>query len=618
MKPRHTATILIILLLLLLKAAVITPAIFCLLVVVLMLVSLVVEAFPPELSLGISLGVLFTGSFIDGGENGFLRSEQAFKGFSDGAVITVAVLFIVAAGVRSSGIFDVLAQKTLGESKNVSTAILKMAAPLSGLSAFFNNTPIVAIFMPIVKEWANKHNISPSKLLIPLSYLTAFGGICTLIGTSTNLVIQGLFVGKGYEGFGLFEFAIVALPCGLVSILYLAFIGSRLLPSKEDTLTEASSNIKKYLIQMNVEPGGPLEGKSVHEAGLRDLEDLFMIEIQRKGKVIAPIKREMVLNADDTLVFSTAQQRIMELHRIDGLSIAASCENFELADLSNLIEVVVAPNSGMRGKTIDEVYFNRKYDATVLALHRDGHQIMEKMSSTPLKRGDTLLLLAGFGFKKIWKNSSDFLSVTKVEDENGHQINRSPLFCLFTVALMVILPALNIMPILYTSIIAAALLILYQYLPMRNAFNNVDWNVIIVIACSFGISAALKGSGASDMVSQVFTVSSPLVALIGIYIVTNLLTELITNNAAAALMFEIALSTAAEFKMDPTPFVVTLAIAASASFATPIGYQTNTIVYGPGGYKYTDYLKVGLPINIIYLIGTIIIVPLVWSFSRTA
>ncbi|MCH2208423.1 MAG: SLC13 family permease [Lentisphaerales bacterium] len=616
MKLRYTASILIVLLLLLIKAAIISPAIFCLLVVVLMLASLVSEAFPPELSMGISLGVLLTGSFIHGGENGFLNNSNAFSGFSNEAVITVAVLFIVAAAVRSSGIFDVLAQKTLGESQNVSTAILRMAAPLGGLSALFNNTPIVAIFMPIVKEWANKHNISPSKLLIPLSYLTAFGGICTLIGTSTNLVIQGLFVEKGYQGFGLFEFAKVALPCGLISILYLAFIGSKILPAKEDTLSEASSNIKKYLIQMNVEATGPLVGKSVHEAGLRDLEDLFLIEIQRKGKVIAPIKREMILEEKDELVFSSAQQRIMDLHRVEGLSIATSCDHFELGALSNLIEVVVAPNSAMRGKTIDEVYFNRKYDATVLTLHRDGHQIMEKMSSTPLKKGDTLLLLAGFGFKKIWKDSKDFLSVTKIEEENEHEINSSPALCIATVAFMVGLPAFGIMPIMYTSIIAAAILVLYQYLPLRNAFSNVDWNVIIVIACSFGISKALAASGASGMVSQLFTtLSSPLLALIGIYIVTNILTELITNNAAAILMFEIALATAEKFIMDPTPFVISLAIAASASFATPIGYQTNTIVYGPGGYKYTDYIKVGLPINIIYLIGTAILVPLIWPLA---
>jgi di/tricarboxylate transporter len=612
MKLRYTATLLIILLLVLLKLAIISPAIFCLLVVALMLTSLVSEAFPPELAMGVSLGVLLTGSFILG-EDSFIKSKEAFSGFSNDAVITVAVLFIVAAGVRSSGIFDVLAQKTLGEGNKVSTAILRMAVPLGGLSAFFNNTPIVSIFMPIVKDWANKHGISPSKLLIPLSYLTAFGGICTLIGTSTNLVIQGLYIGEGYEGFGLFEFAIVALPCALVSILYLAFIGSKILPSKEDTLTEASSNIKKYLLQMNVEPNGCLVGKSVHEAGLRDLDDLFLIEVQRDGKIIAPIKREMILEENDELVFSSAQQKIIHLHRVEGLSNATICDHFELGALSNLIEVVVAPNSAMRGKTIDEVWFNRKYDATVLALHRDGHQIVEKMSSTPLKRGDTLLLLAGFGFKKIWKDSKDFLSVTKVEDENEEEVNSKPLFCIFTIGLMVLLPALNIMPILYTSIIAAAALIIYQYLPMRNAFSHIDWNVIIVIACSFGLSAALKNSGASKMVSQIFTTSSPLIALIGIYIITNILTELITNNAAAALMFEIALETAGKFDLNPAPFVIALAIAASASFATPIGYQTNTIVYGPGGYKYTDYLKVGLPINIIYLIGTIILVPLFWT-----
>ncbi|MCM8530840.1 MAG: SLC13 family permease, partial [Lentisphaeraceae bacterium] len=364
-KSKYIATVIIIALLVLVKTAIISPAIFCILVVVLMLGTLVSETLPPEIAMSLSLGVILIGSFSLGDQS-FLTSKQAFSGFSHDAVITIAVLFIVAAAVRNAGIFDSLAERTLGEGKKVSSAILRMALPLGGLSAFFNNTPIVSIFMPIVKDWANKNGISPSKLLIPLSYLTAFGGICTLIGTSTNLVVDGLYREQvsTFQGFGLFEFAIVGLPCALVSIIYLAFIGSRILPSKEDTLSETSSNIRKYLIQMSVEKDNKLSGKSIHASGLRDLEDLFLIEIQRKGKIIAPIRREMILEEDDILVFSSSQERIIDLHRIDGLSNPSMCENLALGDLSNLIEVVVAPTSALTGTTIDDVWFNRKYDAT--------------------------------------------------------------------------------------------------------------------------------------------------------------------------------------------------------------------------------------------------------------
>ncbi|MCM8537350.1 MAG: SLC13 family permease [Lentisphaeraceae bacterium] len=616
-KSKYIATVVIIALLVLVKTAVISPAVFCILAVVLMLGALVSEALPPEIAMSLSLGVILIGSFLLGDQS-FLTSKQAFSGFSHDAVITIAVLFIVAAAVRNAGIFDSLAERTLGEGKKVSSAILRMALPLGGLSAFFNNTPIVSIFMPIVKDWANKNGISPSKLLIPLSYLTAFGGICTLIGTSTNLVVNGLYQEQDstFVGFGLFDFAIVGLPCALVSIIYLAFIGSRILPSKEDTLSETSSNVRKYLIQMSVEKDNTLVGKSIHASGLRDLDDLFLIEIQRKGKVIAPIRREMILEEDDLLVFSSSQERIIDLHRIDGLSNPSMCDNLELGDLSNLIEVVVSPTSALTGTTIDEVWFNRKYDATVLALHRDGHQIIDKMATTPLKRGDTLLLLAGFGFKKIWRDSKDFLSVTKIDDGENRLENAHPALCIITVTAMILLTALNVMPILYSSIIAAAVLTIYKYLPIRKAFSYIDWNVIVVIACSFGLSAALMESGASDLLATVVISiaknSTPVVAYICIYLAANILTELITNNAAAALILPICISTANTLNLSPTPFVITLAIAASASFATPIGYQTNTIVYGPGGYKYSDYLKVGLPINIIFLIGTIIIVPLVW------
>ena len=289
-------------------------------------------------------------------------------------------------------------------------------------------------------------------------------------------------------------------------------------------------------------------------------------------------------------------------------------------DTSNLIEVMVSSNSSLEGKTIEEVWFNRKYDATVLTLHRDGHQIINNLATTPLKRGDTLLLLAGFGFKKIWQDSQEFLSVSVIDERRfiRKNSNYKPYVCLGIIAAMVLLPAFNVIPILYTALMSVFAFLILEYLPWKSVVSYIDWKTIIVVASSFGISIALSQSGASKLLADAildFTRSFGNIGiLITIFLVTNLLTEVITNNAAVALVYPIALSLASAAGVNPTPLVMTVAIASSSSFATPIGYQTNMLVYGPGGYKYVDYLKVGLPLNLIFMVITCFIVPKIWSF----
>ncbi len=590
----------------------VTPVGFTLAVVALLFVGLLSEATAPELLVLAALGLLLVGDRIGGG---ILRFEQAFQGFSNSAVITVGALFVVAAAVRNTGVFDRLASLVLGPTGTARTAIARMALPLAGMSAFFNNTPIVSIFMPNLREWALRQRIAPSKLLIPLSYLTIFGGMCTLIGTSTNLVIDGLAQREYGWGLSFFAIAWVGIPCSLVASVYLATIGVGLLPDREDALSQLNQSMRQYLVEMKVVPGSPLDGTSISDAGFRHIVGLFLFEVKRGGRIFAPVKGEFVLQGGDTLVFSGEVGQVIELQKIQGLSAPMSPERLEIGDKAQLVEVVVSPSSPLVGKSIEDVWFNRRYDATVLALHRNGQDVVSNMSLTPLRPGDTLLMVAGIGFRRMWQNSSDFYLVSPLR----HDIylpKHAPV-ALAVVILMVLLTGLGVVPIKICALIAALVLVFSGCVPEKSALQTVDWGVLVVIGGAFGIAQALSASGASAWIAEgighVAAGRSPLVAMLILYLGTSLMTELITNNAAAALAFPIAANLASKLGVEPMPLVMTVAVAAAASFATPIGYQTNMLVYGPGGYRFSDYLKVGLPVSAIFCVGTLLVVPRIWS-----
>ena len=605
-------------LIILLKVMVISPAVFCLCVMALMIVCLFTETYTPALSLTSAVALIVTGSKFASVENKeFLQLEEAFHGFSNPAVFTIGSLFVVAAAIKNTGIINLLAVKLLSKVSSVKGAILKMAAPLIGMSAIFNNTPIVAIFIPSVREWAISNKISPSKLLIPLAYMTTFGGLFTIIGTSTNIMINEMLGKDGFAKFSIFEFALVAFPAAILGVIYLVTIGIKLLPERKDLLQEDLEGVKKYLVEMAVEPNSRLLGKTIAESGLKDLPNIFLFGILREGKLKTPIQDKAIFRDGDRLIFTGESTHLENLDNIDGLSNPTFCNSPEICENASIIEAIIPSTSSLIGKTIEEVWFNQRYDATVIALHRNGEDIISSHSKTPLKAGDTMLLVAGVDYSEIWKTSQDFYFVSGIERQQIPSISISTVLTLITAALMIIIPAFtNTIGIEYTSILAAIIITVIK--KSRNIFMQVDWNVLVVIGAAFGIKTAFVNSGASTIVSDIITTvsagSGKIGVLIILYIITNLLTEMITNSAAAALVFPIAISAAATLAVSPIPFVAAIAFAASASFATPIGYQTNMMVYGPGGYKYTDYLKVGLPLNLIYGITTVCMAQLVWQF----
>jgi di/tricarboxylate transporter len=587
-------------------------AIFTLVVILLMLAGLAFELLAPDVIVFSTLGILLLTDVI--------TVKEALAGFSNSGMLTVGILFIVAYAAQSSGILELFASRVMGRSSGVRTALLRMMTPVLAMSAFLNNTPIVAMFTPTIRDWAIRHRISPSKLLIPLSYASIFGGICTLIGTSTNLVVNGMMQQSLNQSLSMFELAKVGLPCAVSGVLFMMLVGYRLLPDHKDLSEDFQGSGREYLLEMKIQEGSPLVAKSVEAAGLRKLDRLFLTEIHREGLLIVPVKPTDLLKAGDRLFFTGQAEDIVRLQQIPGLvpdHVRESYAGDQSDGKGRILEAVVSRSSPMLGKTLKEGNFRARYDAAVLAVHRHGERITTPLGQLVLKPGDTLLLLAGDDFFKRWNQARDFYMISKMSDVPVVN-RRKTVITLLALTGMIVLAATSVMSILKAAILAAMVLLFSRCVTVVEARRSIELNVLIVIASALGISAALTKTGAASFLAEyVIKLAGglgPLGLLAAIYLVTSLATEVITNNAAAALIFPIATASAAQAGLDPRPFVIAIAVAASASFATPIGYQTNLMVYGPGGYRFRDFLKVGVPLNLIFMAVAMTVIPLFWSF----
>jgi len=556
---------------------------------------------------------------------GIITPTEALSGFANKGMMTVAVLFIISQAVQNTGALDGLSRRFLTMKKDggVSAMMLRMMVPVTAVSAFLNNTPIVLMFVPIIKNWAEKLNFSASKFLIPLSYASIFGGICTLIGTSTNLVVHGLMLDNKMTGLSMFELTKIGLPCAVLGWFYMAFIGKRVLPDRKDIMEVIKEKPKEYVTTLRVTEDCDLAGKTIQEAGLRNLKGLFLVSIERDGKSLGAVSHDEQIFAGDHLIFAGITSAIVDLYNIPGL---VPVEEDLGGVKRHLVEAVISSNAPVRGKTVKECGFRSVYGASIIAVHRNGERVLARIGDIILHPGDTLLMLTGADFTREWRNSEDFYLVSDIKKVETKAYHKSWL-ALGIVALMILvatfgdnLPRLagERISMLHAAFGAALLLVLTRCIGVNDARRSVHLNVLITIACAFGISKALQNSGAAAVIAAgvINMVKSlgPVGVLGAIYLITTIFTEIITNNAAAALVFPIALSAASQMGIDARPFFIAIAIAASASFATPIGYQTNLIVQGPGGYKFKDYFKVGLPLNILFFIAAVLIIPVFWSF----
>lgn len=549
--------------------------------------------------------------------SGIITPDAALSGFSNEGMLTVAVLYVVAAGLKETGAIQYITQKVMGETKTIRGAQTRIMFPVMVMSAFLNNTPIVASFIPALEHWSRKNRIPVSKILIPLSYAAILGGTCTLIGTSTNLILNGLLIENGGTGLGLFEPAWIGVPCAFAGFIYLFLFGDKLLPSRGEAF-ESFKDPREYTIEMMIPTGSPLNNQSIQKAGLRQLPSLFLVEIHRENEITSVVSPDQTLREGDRLIFAGIVDSIVDLQNIQGL-VPATNQVFKLDSNKKdrvLVEAVVSTSNPIKGRSIKEGNFRGRYNAVVLAVSRSGDRLKEKIGDIVLKTGDTLLIETNKSFQRKYRNSNDFYLISPIEGATVSKFEKSGI-SLAILCVMILLAGFGILSMIKAAFLAAGLMILTRVIRYSACIESVDWRVLIAIACSLGLGSALTSTGVAEVLAKnmlSFAGTNPVWALIITYLITWMLTEMITNNAAAVLVFPIALSLAQSLGVDFIPFAIVIIMAASASFSTPVGYQTNLMVYGPGGYKYTDYIRIGLPLNLIVALITLSLVPIIWSF----
>lgn len=547
-----------------------------------------------------------------------LTPSEALAGAASEGLATVAVLFVVAQALSDTGVVSWISYNLLGRPKNVASAQLRLMAPVAVFSSVLNNTPVVAMMVPAVRDWARRNNISSSQLMIPLSYAAIIGGTCTVVGTSTNLVVNDMLKKQsGVDGLALFDLAWVGIPCTLV-VLGLTIATSRwLLPDRKGE-AQRFEDARQYVVEMLVEPGSPLVGKSIENAGLRQLPGMFLIEIDRKGRILTAVSPRETLEGDDRLIFAGDVRSVVDLKNIHGLRVADD-QVFKLdtrQSARSLVEVVISPNFPFVGKSVRDMGFRNHYGAAIIAISRDGQHLKTKIGGVELRPGDTLLLETHEDFVENQRYSRDFLLVSKIENSRPvrHEQRGTSGFILLG---MVAVVGTGLLSMFKAALLAAAMLVLTRCVRIRDARRSIDWEVLLVIAASIGLGSAMDKTGAAQSIAEVIigaSAGSPVGLLISLFALTAAFSAVISNMAAAVILFPVAIAASQGLGVAPEPLAVTLMIGASTCFATPIGYQTNLMVYGPGNYQFQDFVKIGVPLTLAVGVVTVLIVPLIWPF----
>ena len=545
---------------------------------------------------------------------GVLSPADALAGFSNPAPFSVAALYVVARAVEKTGAIQPFLRSTLDGVTSPRRALARLLLPVAGSSAFLNNTPIVAMIVPQVSAWAQRTGQAPSGFLMPVSFAAILGGVVTAIGTSTNLIASGLMESHGMAPMEMFEISLVGGAVAISGVAYLVLFAPRLLPQRGTPRDALESAAREFVVEMEVVPGGPLDGAQVEAGGLRSLQGVFLAEVRRETDVIAPARPDMIIRGGDVLVFVGRADLVLDLRNKPGLRSAEHkhAQAFHAAG-HTYFDAVVGPSSPLVGSTLRETEFRSRYQAAVLGIHRSGAPIRAKLGAVRLHVGDMLLVLSDEGFRERWRDRPDFLLIAH-RGGLAPASTRQAWVVGAVLAAVVLGNALGLFEILQATMVGALVLVATRVLTMSEARRAIDTDVIILIAASFGLGRALEVTGLATTVAHgimaPFDALGPSGALLGLLIATIALTELITNNAAVVLMFPVAMVVAATHGLDPRAASLAIAIAASASFLTPIGYQTNTMVFGPGGYRFGDYIRLGLPLTLLLIVVLIAGFPL--------
>jgi di/tricarboxylate transporter len=579
-------------------------------VVLLTLYAMVKELAAPDLILMAGLFTLATFRV--------LTPRETFEGFANPALATVGALFIVSAALRETGALEATVGRLMDRTRSERGGLARICPPVAALSAFLNNAPIVAMMTPTVIDWARRRGLSPSRFLIPLSYSSILGSTTTVIGTSTTLTIAGLMSESGLEEMGFFELAPVGIPVAIAGLAFLQFVAPKLLPTRHEPSEDFGDRRREYTASMIVEEQCPLIDQTVEEAGLRHLPGLFLVEIGRAGHIITPVGPDRLIRSGDRLVFAGVVSTIVDLQRIRGLVPATDDEGpAPTRPEHRLVEAVISASSPLINQSIRDASFRTFYDAAVIAVHRNGERVAGKIGEIVLEAGDTLLLQGAPGFLRAHRNSPDFYLVSEIAGTETPRYDRAGL-AIGILILMVLVASLDVYPVSIAAFLAAGLLLATRSIGGGSARRSVDWSILIVIGASFGIALAMQKTGAAEAVASLIAFAAgslgPIAALIVVYLTALLLAELLHHNAAVALMFPIAVETANLVGADPRGFVMAVAIAGCCAFASPVTYQTHLIVYGPGGYRFTDFVRVGVPLNAVCAVIAISLIPVFWPF----
>jgi di/tricarboxylate transporter len=565
---------------------------------------------------------------------GVLSPKEALSGMSNEGMITVAVLYVVVAGLQQTGCMALVASRLFGRPTGVNDAQVRMMLPVATISGFMNNTPLVAMMLPVVNEWAKKFRIPVGKLMMPLSFATILGGLCTMIGTSTNVISAGLLRDKlatgeiQGEAMGMFTITWVGLPVAIAGIAYMLVASRWLLPDRKPAIA-TTDDPRQYTVEMMVDASGPIVGQTIEEAGLRHLASMYLAEVDRRNEIIAAVSPTLRLEADDRLVFVGVVDSVRELQRIRGLSPATS-QVFKLEGprwQRILVEAVVSDKCPVVGKTVREGNFRKLYNAVIVAVGRGQERLQQKIGDIELRAGDVLLLEARAAFVEQQRNSRDFYLVSALEDSAPTRHHKAWTALAILAAMIVSATVFEQAPwfverdfsMLHAALLAAGLMFATGCCSVESARRSIDFEVLLLIASAFGIGKAMEKTGvATSLASSMlgFAQGDPFLALVVIYAMTMLMTELLSNNTAVTLMFPIMIAATKELGVDYMPFLVAITVAASCGFATPIGYQTNLMVYGPGGYRFSDFLRFGGILNLIVWLVTMLVLPQVFDIGR--
>ena len=549
---------------------------------------------------------------------GVLTTKEALAGLSNEGIMTIAVLYVVVAGLEATGGNTIITERFLSRPKSVTGALTKMMLPVTFVSAFMNNTPVVAMFLPAVNDWAKQNRISVSKLMIPLSYAAVLSGTVTMISTATNLLVNGMLMSAKGHGMRMFELTWIGLPITVAGVLFVIAFHRWLLPDRRPAI-EQFGDTREYSVEMTVEAGGPLVEKTIEQAGLRQLPNTFLAEIDRDGEVMPAVGPGTKLHANDRLVFVGVVGTVVDLQKIRGLK-PATDQIFKLDSPRSrrcLIEAVVSHRCPIVGRTIRDGGFRSRYNAVVIALARSGERVNRKIGDIVLQPGDTLLVEAHPSFADQQRDSRHFYLVSRIEESAPVNYERA-YTALGILLVMIVAAGFSDLGMLMAAMLAAGAMLFARCCTGTQARRSVEWKIIVSVAAAFALGTAVEKSGLARAIAESLTSvagGNPRLSLAAIYGATLLLTELISHSAGVSLLFPIALGTADSLGISYMPFVAAVTVAGSLGFATPLGYQTHMMVYSPGGYRFTDFMRIGIPMDI--LCWAIAMVTIPWVFPLT-